>query len=225
MIDGLDGSGKATQAKLLAEYIRSIGRDVIELSFPDYGSDSSAAVKMYLSGEIGGDASKLNPYMCSSFYAIDRAIQYYKNWIQYYKNPDTYIICDRYLSANIIHQGSKIEDKRSRECFYDWVYEYEVGLLGIPREDITIFLDVPVSISQELMTKRYKGDNSKKDIHESNIEYLNQCRKSADQAIEYMKQNHDWVSIECAPDGTLLSKEEIFGRILKTLDDKGILNK
>ena len=112
VIDGLDGSGKATQTELLKQYLEKEKQyKVYKISFPDYESDSSAPVKMYLSGELGSDPETLNPYMCSAFYAVDRAIQYVKNIKAMMSEGDNVIVlADRYLSANIIHQGAKLKD-------------------------------------------------------------------------------------------------------------------
>src|SRR5699024_6210833 len=99
VIDGLDGSGKATQVGLLKQYLEKISKyKIYSLSFPDYDSESSAAVKMYLSGKLGNDPEALNPYMCSSFYAIDRAIQYVTKFKQYMEDDNAILISDRYLS-------------------------------------------------------------------------------------------------------------------------------
>ena len=120
VIDGLDGSGKATQVGLLKQYLEKISKyKIYSLSFPDYDSESSAAIKMYLSGKLGNDPEALNPYMCSSFYAIDRAIQYVTKFKQYMEDDNAILISDRYLSANIIHQGAKIKDSEERHKFYE----------------------------------------------------------------------------------------------------------
>lgn len=199
VIDGLDGQGKATQTALLKQYLEKINNNkVVQLSFPDYDSDSSAAVKMYLSGKLGNDPETLNPYMCSSFYAIDRAIQFVTKFKQYYDDQNTILISDRYLSANIIHQGAKIKDSDARHKFYEWVYKYETELIGIPKEDITLLLSVPVDISQKLMDHRYSGDTSKKDIHEQNVKYLNDCYFAAHDAYKYLKgKGYNWEMIHC----------------------------
>ena len=116
VIDGLDGSGKATQTELLKQYLENEKQyKVYKISFPDYASDSSAPVKMYLSGELGNDPEALNPYMCSAFYAVDRAIQYVKSIKAMMSEGDNVIVlADRYLSANIIHQGAKLKEESER---------------------------------------------------------------------------------------------------------------
>ena len=204
VIDGLDGCGKATQVKKLAEELKSMGKKVYTLDFPCYDSDSSAAVKMYLQGKINSDASKLNPYMCASFYAVDRFINFEQEYNKYFSEDDnTIILADRYLSANIIHQGGKLSSRKERYEFIRWCYDYECRLVGLPVEDITIVLTVPPEISQGLLEKRYNGDSSKKDIHESNVGYLNDCYNRVLETIDYMQyvsvgdKKVNWKHIDC----------------------------
>lgn len=227
VIDGLDGSGKATQVGLLKQYLEKISKyKIYSLSFPDYDSESSAAVKMYLSGKLGNDPEALNPYMCSSFYAIDRAIQYVTKFKQYMEDDNAILISDRYLSANIIHQGAKIKDSEERHKFYEWVYDYETKLIGIPKEDITIILSVPVDISQKLMTSRYNGDNSKKDIHEANVKYLKDCYFAAHDAYNYLKsKGYAWDMIHCETvlGDNIKSIEAIHVEIIQKLKELSII--
>lgn len=227
VIDGLDGSGKATQVGLLKQYLEKISKyKIYSLSFPDYDSESSAAVKMYLSGKLGNDPEALNPYMCSSFYAIDRAIQYVTKFKQYMEDDNAILISDRYLSANIIHQGAKIKDQEERHKFYEWVYDYETKLIGIPKEDITIILSVPVDISQKLMTSRYNGDNSKKDIHEANVKYLKDCYFAAHDAYNYLKsKGYAWDMIHCETvlGDNIKSIEAIHIEIIQKLKELSII--
>lgn len=227
VIDGLDGSGKATQVGLLKQYLEKISKyKIYSLSFPDYDSESSAAVKMYLSGKLGNDPEALNPYMCSSFYAIDRAIQYVTKFKQHMEDDNAILIQDRYLSANIIHQGAKIKDSEERHKFYEWVYDYETKLIGIPKEDITIILSVPVDISQKLMTSRYNGDNSKKDIHEANVKYLKDCYFAAHDAYNYLKsKGYAWDMIHCETvlGDNIKSIEAIHVEIIQKLKELSII--
>lgn len=223
VIDGLDGCGKATQAELLRAELEKRGKKVVKISFPKYESDSSASVRMYLGGELGNDPELLNPYMCGSFYAVDRFIQYVTDWKKYFdEDDDTIIIADRYLSANIIHQGSKIKDRAERYKYIKWCYDYECGLCGLPKEDLTIILTVEPEVSQELMTKRYNGNEEKKDIHEADINYLNNCYNTLNETIDIIKHNNiaDWVHIYCtewSPDFkscNIQSKEYVHEKIM-----------
>lgn len=224
VIDGLDGSGKATQVGRLYSYLKDLGKNVYRASFPQYDSGSSKAVRMYLNGELGKDPYTLNPYMCSGFYAIDRAIQFVQTLHDWYVQEDSIILCDRYISANIIYQASKLDTEEERKKLFDWLYDTEVNKFGIPHEDITIVLSVPVEVSQKLMTQRYANDESKKDIHESNIKFLQDCYNNMKLAVEYLPtQGHNWVELECSDgNGGIKSLEEIENSILEVL--KPILN-
>lgn len=180
---------------------------------------------MYLNGELGSDAEKLNPYMCSTFYAVDRAIQYVKDFSHLENEENAILICDRYLSANIIHQGAKIKDPDERHKFYEWCYEFETKLMAIPKEYVTIILSVPVDVSQKLINQRYSGDDSKKDIHESNIKYLEDCYLAANDAYEYLSsQGFSWKLIHCeTPDmNGIRSVDDIHNEIVETLKGMGI---
>lgn len=222
VIDGLDGCGKATQTELLRTELEKMGKKVVKIDFPKYESDSSAPVRMYLNGELGKDASVLNPYMCGTFYAVDRFIQYITEWKKYFDEDDnTVILADRYISANIIHQGGKIESKSDRWEYIKWCYDLECHKAGLPFEDITIILTIPPEYSQKLMTERYKGNENKKDIHEANLEYLQNCYDRLSDSIEAINTQHlgvnsKWVNINCLDvrKNTVDTKESIHKRIM-----------
>ena len=211
VIDGLDGSGKATQTKLLSQRLNERGYHARTISFPDYDSDSSALVKMYLGGQLGDNPDDVNAYAASSFYAVDRVASYINTWR---KDCDTYdyIIADRYTTSNIIHQMAKIKESE-RDSYIDWLYDFEYNRLELPAPDMVIFLDVDPAISQKLIYGRYGGDESKKDIHERDFAYLMRCRSSAVYAIERL----GWVRIDCTADGEMRSIEEINDEILSLL--------
>lgn len=209
VIEGLDGSGKSTQLERL---ISNINSDKIHrIKLPDYESDSSALVRMYLNGDFGRNPSDVNAYAASSFYAVDRYAHFKTKWAQFYNNGDI-IIADRYTTSNAYHQAIKI-DPEKRASFYNWLETYEYELLGIPRPDAVIYLDMPVEISQRMMSERYKGDESKKDIHESNTEYLTACREVALDAAEKM----GWTVIKCNDGDRPRTIDDIAGEIFSTV--------
>ena len=156
VIEGLDGSGKATQAKLLAAHLAESGRRVMEITFPDYESDSSALVKMYLSGRFGDKPDDVNPYAASSFYAVDRYASYKTRWGSFYEAGGI-VIADRYTTSNAVHQCSKLPPEQWDD-FLRWAFDYEYRLLGLPAPDAVVYLQVDPAVSQKLMTGRYHGD-------------------------------------------------------------------
>lgn len=223
VIDGLDGCGKATQTELLRQELEKRGKKVVKIDFPKYDSDSSAAVRMYLGGQLGDNPEKLNPYMCGTFYAVDRYIQYVTDWYKYFEEDDnTIVVADRYLSANIIHQGGKIEDREERLKYAYWCYTQECDYCGLPKEDITIVLTVKPEISQMLMTKRYNGDEDKKDIHEANIEYLEKCYDRLKWTVHDITENKlaTWVRIDCADTSgdSIDTVENIHNKIMEQVE-------
>ena len=133
VIEGLDGSGKATQAKLLASYLAESGCKVMEITFPDYESDSSVLVKMYLSGQFGDKPDDVNPYAASSFYAVDRYASYKTKWGSFYEAGGI-VIADRYTTSNAVHQCSKLPPEQWDD-FLRWAFDYEYRLLGLPAPD------------------------------------------------------------------------------------------
>ena len=211
VIDGLDGSGKATQTKRLCEQLCAKGYKARTLSFPDYESDTSALVRMYLGGQLGDNPDDVNAYAASSFYAVDRVASYLNSWGRDYQTYD-YIIADRYVTSNLIHQMAKVREEE-RDDYIDWLFDFEYRRLGVPEPDMVIFLDVKPEISQELMLARYQGDASKKDIHESNFNYLMRCRRSAMYAIEKL----GWTVISCDDGEKMRTIEDIGDEILSVI--------
>ena len=212
VIDGLDGSGKSTQAELVYKALQEKGIKSRLISFPCYDSQSSALIKMYLGGEFGSMPEDVNPYAASSFYAVDRYASYKTDWGNDYNNG-TVIIAARYTTSNIIHQTEKLDESLWDE-FMNWTQVYEYGQLGLPCPDKVIFLDMPVEISQKLLSFRYSGAEEKKDIHESDVEYLHKCRKVVTHAAKLL----GWQLISCSDGENPLSVEEITKKILDAME-------
>jgi dTMP kinase len=207
VIDGVDASGKETQTRLLAKRLEEVGKCVKIISFPAYDNPSSTLVRMYLNGEFGKNPGDVNAYAASSFFAADRYATYKQDWGKAYSDKDTIILADRYVSSNMIHQAGKIEDESEKAEFMEWLDDFEHNRYGLPRPDITFFLDMPVEWGQKLMRERAnKIDGSDtKDIHESNTDYL---KKSYNTAVGAAKK-YGWKRISCINDGGLRSVEEI----------------
>lgn len=211
VIEGLDGSGKATQAELLFAYLGQHGLPVAKVSFPDYESDSSALVRMYLKGEFGNCPNDVNAYAASSFYAVDRYASYKKNWETFYQNGGV-VIADRYTTSNAIHQCSKLP-KEDWDEYLKWLFDYEYKLLGIPEPTLTIFLDVMPEISQKLMTARYAGDEGQKDIHEQDLDYQYRSHEAA----VYCCNKFGWSTVACCDEGKMRPAYQIAREIISLL--------
>lgn len=212
VIEGLDGSGKATQTKILFDKISATGKAVKKLEFPDYANESSALVKMYLGGEFGSNPNDVNAYAASAFYAVDRVASFLKFWKKDYES-DSVILSDRYATSNIIYQMSKL-DKADWDSFIEWQEDFEYNKLAVPKPDKIIYLDVEPEVSQKLINKRYEGDESKKDLHEKNFAFLLECRKSA----LYAAKKCGWIVINCCENGEIKPIEVIAAEIEKAAD-------
>lgn len=213
VIDGLDGSGKTTQFELIQKILSDRGISVKAISFPEYDKPSSTLVKMYLGGEFSKNAEDVNAYASSSFYAVDRYASYKLYWEKDYLD-NKLILASRYVSSNAIHQMVKLPEEEW-EKYLEWLIDYEHIKMDIPKADKIIFLDMPIEISQKLLSQRYNGDENKKDIHESNVEYLHRCRKSALFAAEKL----GWSVVTCNDGENPLPTEEISKKIMKIIDE------
>ena len=211
VIEGLDGSGKSTQLELLFKNLKSKGIDCKSVSFPDYDNPSSTLVKMYLKGDFGNKPGDVNAFAASVFYTVDRYASFKANWGEYYNNGGT-VVAGRYTTSNAVHQASKLPESEW-ESFLDWLYDFEYNKVAIPKPDKVIFLDMPIEVSQKLLSKRYQGDESKKDIHESDTVYLERCRKAAVFTAEYS----NWDIIPCSENGEARTIEAIAQDVLDSV--------
>ena len=160
IFEGLDGSGKGTQAALTAQKLRQRGVTLRQVTFPDYDSESSALVKMYLSGRFGQKPDDVNAYAASSFYAVDRFASYKTDWGAFYREGGL-VLSDRYTTSNAVHQCSKLPPAQW-DGFLNWLFDFEYKKIGIPEPDLVLYLAVDPEVSQKLLENRYHGDESKK---------------------------------------------------------------
>lgn len=206
-LEGLDGCGKTTQTELLCKRFEKENIKYKKIKLPDYDSDSSILVRKYLNGDFGKNANDVNAFAASVLFAADRFASYTEKWKNDYEN-DTLIFSDRYTPANALYQMTKLEPEEW-DSYLEWLFDFEYNKIGIPEPTMVVFLDMPVEVSQKLMTSRYNGDESKKDVHECNVEFLHKCRESA----LYACKKYGWKVISCAENGELLSIETINDRI------------
>lgn len=201
---GSDASGKATQSKKLYERLINEGHNCMKITFPDYDSESSSLVKMYLRGDFGSNPNDVSSYIASTFYAADRYASFKTKWEKFY-NEGGIIISDRYTTSNMVHQAAKMNEEE-KEKFLNWLWDLEFNLYGIPEPDKVIFLDVDPKVSKQLMKNRLNKitGEEEKDIHESNEEYLvNSYNNSLKIADKY-----NWDKVKCTQ-----------GIVLRTIDD------
>lgn len=203
MLEGLDGSGKATQAKLLYDALCAHGVKAMQVTFPDYASDSSALVKMYLSGRFGEDAEAVNAYAASSFYTVDRYASYKTVWGNFYGGGGV-VVADRYTTSNAVHQCAKLP-RAQWDAYLAWLFDFEYEKIAIPKPDLVVYLDVDPAVSQKLMTQRYGGDEAKKDIHEKNLVYLGHSRLAA----QYCAGALGWHCVPCSHERQMRAREAI----------------
>ena len=224
VFEGLDGSGKSTQTKMLAGYLEKGGFEVVKVDFPQHGEPSCGLVDEYLRGKYG-TAEQVGPYIASIFYAVDRydASFKMKGWLKEGK----ILVVDRYLGSNIGHQGSKIKDKGERLKFIKWLYNLEYGLFKIPKPTATIFLKTDPSFSLKLANKitdqekkerrrAYLGDETVQDIHEKDKSHLSNALGAYLQAIEEFPD--DFKVVECLDGGRLISPQEVHQKVIKIIE-------
>lgn len=207
---GSDASGKATQTEKLYNRLTQEGYCVKKVEYPNYKSDSSALIKMYLNGEFGNNPKDVNPYVASTFYAVDRFASFKIEWQEFYEKGGI-IIADRYTTSNMVHQAAKMNTTYEKEKFLDWLWEFEFMIYALPEPNKVLFLDMAPEYSEKLMEQRankFTG-TPEKDIHERNSEYL---RSSYENAL-YVAEKYRWEKISCVEQDSLRSIEEIHEEI------------
>lgn len=213
-VEGVDASGKQTQTALLHDHLLSKKAEVRRLSFPVYESCSSAAVKMYLNGELSEHADDISAYAASTLFAADRFLSYKSDWQKDYDSGKI-ILCDRYVGSNMIHQACKLPEGE-RDKFLDWLDGFEFGIYALPRPDLTIFLDMPPEYAHELIAgRRNKIDNSEQmDIHERDSEHIEKSYRNACAVAD----KFGWTKVKCVMGGRIRMIEDISSEICYCAD-------
>ena len=211
VFEGTDGSGKATQSRLLFERLEREGVDCRKLNFPRYGEKSAALVELYLGGAFGSHPDDVNAYAASTFYAVDRYASYKQDWGGYYEAGGL-LIADRYTTSNAVHQASKLPEGE-RKAFLDWLFDTEYRLLGLPKPDLVIYLDMPTEITEKMMRRRETATGTHADIHEQDETYLKNCRAAAREIVK----DCGWTVIRCARDGDPRTVEDIHNQVYRTV--------
>ncbi|MEK7588509.1 MAG: dTMP kinase [Patescibacteria group bacterium] len=213
VIDGTDGSGKATQVKLLAERLKKEGKKVQIVDFPEYYDNFFGKFIGHCLSEQYYNWLKVHPKIASVVYAADRFES--KEKIEGFLKKGYIVIANRYVSSNQIHQGGKIASAKKRADFIKWLDEMEYGVFKIPRPDMTLYLSLPISITLQLIGERdgkMKREylKKKKDVHESDTDFLVNSRKSA---MWLVNKVPNFYKIECSAKTGILSREIIHEKV------------
>lgn len=215
VIDGTDGSGKATQTQLLVDRLTKAGFSVEMMDFPQYGQKSAGLVEEYLNGKYG-PADEVGPYRASIFYASDRydASFKLKKWLEEGK----IVISNRYVTANMGHQGGKIADDEERKKYFEWLYSLEYEIFNIPKPDLNIILHVDAAVAQKLVDQKGARDyvgGEKRDIHEADINHLRNAEKVY---IEIAHTFSNFKLINCTRNNEIMSREAISDLVWKEME-------
>ncbi len=221
VLDGIDGSGKATQARRLVERLRRERIYTVTLDFPRYQHNFfGALIGECLRGEHG-DFVGVDPHIASVLYAADRleTRPLLREWL----DEGAVVVLDRYVSANQIHQGGKIQNEQERVRFLEWLDRLEHGVFCLPRPDLTLFLDMPTDLALTLLSSKRLSEKKQylkggRDVAESNRTYLQQSRESAHWIGA---QQPAWKVVSCASGKEVRSvddiHQEVYTHVLQTL--------
>ncbi|MBQ3521982.1 MAG: dTMP kinase [Bacteroidales bacterium] len=218
VLEGLDGAGKSTQVKLLKEYIQSKGKQLRYLHFPRFDAPVYGdLIAKFLRGDFGA-INQVHPQLVALLFAEDRrdAAALIREWLG---NGDV-VLLDRYVYSNIAYQCSKIKDKAESDSLREWIFNLEYNIYNIPRPDVNLFLDVPISFVDKKLKENREGDDreylkGKSDIHEADIQFQIDVRELY---LEQTVLDKDFIRVECSgPQGEMLAPLEIFANIEKAL--------
>ncbi len=217
VIEGGDGSGKATQAKMLESAFKKIGRSVCLFSFPRYyDSRAGKLIGELLSGKHG-DFMNMSPYVSSLPYVLDRVSAALD--VQSKLDDGDIVICDRYSPSNLAHQNAKLP-VGERPAFTEFIEGLEYDELGIPKPTLVVYLSVPADVAYGLVVQKGERgymaeDGSKRDHAERNIRHQEKTREVY---LKFAAERNDWVAIDCAPLGHMRTKEDIHKDVVEIVE-------
>lgn len=204
-IEGIDGSGKGTQAKRLHERLRAEGVRAALIGFPRYSETLfGRAIGDFLNGRFGA-LDQVDPLLVSLLYAGDRLES--RELLRRALADNEVVVLDRYVPSNLAHQGAK-RSGAERERLIEWIEQVEYGIYHLPRADLVILLDVPVDTAVRLIGHKQKRDYTDRaaDLQEADGTYLAEVR---DVYLELSRSRPEWQRVECVRGGELRSVEEI----------------
>jgi len=215
VLDGIDGSGKATQTALLMQRLKAHGYKTDAIDFPQYYTNLFGKMAgQYLAGDFG----PTDPHLASILYALDRWQS--KERIEKALAAGRIFVCDRYASANMIHQCGRIASPRKRKEMLAFLEEMEFGIFGIPKPDLVLFLDVLPNVGRRLVGRkdaRAYTKGKKRDLHEKDSRHLTDARN---QALRLAKERPEWTKIDCMGSGAILPPEAVSELIWNEVEKK-----
>lgn len=220
---GIDGSGKTAQSQMLCERLRRAGKDVKYVEFPRYSeSFFGDLIARYLRGEFSSRAGEVDPHLASLPFACDRWEA--RPMLKQSLEAGKVVVCNRYVSANLAHQGGKLESMEEKKGFRKWAEKMEYEVFKIPRPDLHVWLDVPAKLALGLIANKGERDylEGDEDIHEKDLDHLQTTRAMYEMLAE---EDDGWRTVDCAPAGEVLSKDSIAGlvweAVCSVLPDEG----
>lgn len=217
VLEGIDGSGKSTQYRMLLERFQSENIPFTSTVFPRYKEESSALIRLYLGGAFGEKPSDVNACAAAAFYAVDRYAAYKQEWGQIYENGGL-ILADRYTTSNAVHQGCKVPEAELG-AFFDWLYDFEYVRLELPRPDLVLYLDVDIETSLRRMRRREAATNTRADIHEKDAGYLEACLRTGRLAARH----YGWRRIDWLRDGRERDAREKNDELYDIIKKEGLI--
>ena len=209
VLEGIDGSGKSTQFALTREKLEKRGIPLLSIKFPRYDTPSGMNIRRYLAGEFGEKPEDVSPYAASAFFAVDRYASYKSEWEGFYRSEERgVVLLDRYTPSNAVHQASKLP-KEERPAFYDWLADFEFRLMGLPKPDAVLILDMPYAYTRRLTQAR-----GAEDIHERDGGYVEKCYETMMDAAAHF----GWTKIPCVERDEILPPEEINRRLMQKIE-------
>lgn len=219
VIEGLDGAGKSTQVALMRRLFEDRYRQQVEyLHFPRFDAPVyGELIARFLRGELGS-VDQVNPYVVALLYAGDRqeAARTIRQWV----GDGKAVIVDRYVYSNIAYQCAKLPANNAggeRAALKEWILNLEYHHNGIPKPDLSLFLDVPFAFTERKLAEQRTGDDrdylqGKQDIHEASLDLQRRVREVY---LDCAADDPTFRVIDCADSttGGMLSPDSIFQKI------------
>ena len=221
VLEGLDGAGKSTQVKRLADYLRSRYGNLEYIHFPRYDAPVyGELISNFLKGEFGANDS-VHPQLVALLFAEDRhgAGPVIKRFLE----EGSVVLLDRYVYSNVAYQCAKMPSPEKAEYLRQWILDTEYGTFDLPRPDLNIFLDVPISFVESSLNANRKGEDrsylqGRQDIHEASIEFQKRVRGIY---LQQASLDKDFLIIDCSgPEGEMLPPDNIFTKIKSAVDSR-----